>query len=75
MEYIFKLEILTFYYLMQYTLITKVDHVSKLKSIMNYTTHKNVLAYESFQVFCQCMSEVTKWDIFHDVLDFEDVRT
>ena len=50
---------------MQYTLskyVTKVDHASKLKNNVKY---KNILAYESFQVFCQCMSEVTNWDIFH----------
>ena len=60
--------------------VTKVDHASKLKSNVKY---KNILAYESFQVFCQCMSEV-KIGIFFmlelnliiiDVLDFEDVTT
>ena len=59
---------------------TKVDHASKLKSNVKY---KNILAYESFQVFCQCMSEV-KIGIFFmlelnliiiDVLEFEDVTT
>ena len=60
--------------------VTKVAHASKLKNNVKY---KNILAYESFQVFCQCMSEV-KIGIFFmlelnliiiDVLDFEDVTT
>ena len=64
--------------------VTKVYHASKLKNNMKYTALKNILAYESFQVFQQRMSEDTKWDIFFmleiknlivDVLDFKDVTT
>ena len=63
--------------------VTKVDHASKLKNNMKYTAHKNILAYESFQVYHQRMSEIRLQNgIFFmleinlfivDVLDFEDV--
>ena len=47
--------------------VTKVDHASKFKSIMNYTTDKNILAYESLKVSCQYMyvRGYKYWDIFH----------
>ena len=67
MGYFFRLKILTFllFDAVYFEYVTKVYHASKLKNNMKYTAHKNILAYESFQVFANVCQRIQNGMFFH----------